>query len=75
MDSSTDFIREKLLEIRRRLLDLSKRNRLLNYRHHKSGAVRVVDEQPRQVYDYLIKSARPMVFVPLEPPDKTEEDS
>ena len=74
MDSSTDYIRKKLLDIRRKLLDLGKRNRLLNYRHNKS-AVRVIDEQPRQVFDYLVKSAKPMTFVALEPPDEAEGDS
>ena len=73
MDSATDQIRKKLLDIRRKLLDLSKRNRLLNYRHNKS-AVRVIDEQPRQVFDYLVKSTKPMTFIPLEPPDEAEED-
>jgi len=73
MDSSTDYIRKKLLDIRRKLLDLSKRNRLLNYRHNKS-AVKVIDEQPRQVFDYLVKSVKPMTFVALEPPDEAEGD-
>ena len=74
MDSSTDYIRKKLLDIRRKLLDLGKRNRLLNYRHNKS-AVRVIDEQPKQVFDYLVKSAKPMTFIALEPPDEAEGDS
>jgi len=74
MPSSTDHIREKLLTIRLKLLDLSKRNRLLNYRHNKS-AIRVIDEQPRQVFDYLVKSAKPMTFIALEPPDEAEGDS
>ena len=74
MDSSTDYIRKKLLDIRRKLLDLSKRNRLLNYRHNKS-AIRVIDEQPSQVFDYLVKSSKPMTFVALEPPDEAEGDS
>ena len=74
MDSSTDYIRKELLDIRRKLLDLSKRNRLLNYRHNKSAA-KVIDEQPRQVFDYLVKSAKPMTFVALEPPDEAEGDS
>jgi len=73
MPSSPDHIREKLLTVRLKLLDLSKRNRLLNYRHNKS-AIRVIDEQPRQVFDYLVKSAKPkpvgdffcMLFISIE---------
>jgi len=72
MDSNSEHIRKKLLDIRRKLLDLSKRNRLLNYRHNKS-AVRVIDEQPRQVFDYLVRSAKPMTFIPLEPTDEEDD--
>jgi len=74
MESDTAYIREKLLDLRRQLLDLTKRNRLLNFRHNKS-AVRVIDEQPRQIFDYLVRLAKPMTLIPLEPPDEPEDDS
>jgi hypothetical protein len=73
MDSSTDYIRNKLLEIRLKLLDLGKRNRLLNFRHNKD-ALQVIDELPKQVFDELVKFGRFMTFLPTEPPEEKDDD-
>lgn len=56
----------KLLEedIRPRLLDLGNRNRLLNFKHT-SRCVKIVDEQPGQVFDYLVKQGKHMTFLAL----------
>lgn len=43
-----------LEKMRRRLLDLTKRNRLLNYRYSKKGSLRVVDELPNQLFQLLV---------------------
>ncbi len=57
-----------LERVRRRLLDLSANNALLNYRHPKASSLRIVDEVPAQVFERLIDSRR-MSFAPLmEPP-------
>ena len=37
-------------KLRNKLLDLSPRNRLLNYRHPKSSSVRVIDELPDIIF-------------------------
>ena len=41
--------------IRTRLLDLSRNNRLLNYRHPRARSIRVIDELPDQLFDRLIR--------------------
>ena len=45
---------ETLERIRRRLLDLSRRNQLLNYKHPKARSIRVVDELPDQLFERLV---------------------
>ena len=45
---------ESLLEIRRKLLDLSRRNTLLNYRHPRGKSLRIVDEIPDQLFERLL---------------------
>ncbi len=41
-------------EIRQRLLDLTRRNSLLNYRHPKGRSIRVIDEMPDQLFDRIL---------------------
>jgi very-short-patch-repair endonuclease len=50
---------------RTRLLDLSKRNRGLNFKATKVSTVTIVDEQPAEVYRHLCIEAKPMRFAPL----------
>lgn len=51
----------------RRLLDLSMRNRLLNFRPAKVSTVAVVDELPVEVFRMLAVQERPMRFRAAEP--------
>ena len=54
---------EQELEIsRKRLLDLTMRNRLLNYRPAKSKSLKIVDEVPTEVYEILVLNERQMEF-------------
>ncbi len=67
----------KLLDVlkrmRERLLDLTGRNALLNYRHPRTECVRMIDEVPAQVLDRLLTQG-PMSIVPLNGPDTSIED-
>jgi very-short-patch-repair endonuclease/preprotein translocase subunit Sec61beta len=58
LNISEDFfqgdIRKGLEKMRLRLLDLTARNRLLNFRHTKKGALRVIDELPDQLFSSLL---------------------
>lgn len=49
---------------KRKLLDLSKRNRLLNFKVNKVSTVRIVDEQPAEVFRSLFLNEKPMRFAP-----------
>ncbi|HEX6909791.1 MAG TPA: DUF4011 domain-containing protein, partial [Longimicrobium sp.] len=53
---------------KRKLLDLSKRNRALNFRITRASTVAVVDEQPAEVFRRLYLAEKPMRFRAAEPP-------
>jgi hypothetical protein len=64
-----------LEKIRARLLDLTNRNRLLNFRHTRASSMRIVDVDPNVVFARLLNgeemSLRP---VPEPPVDEPETD-
>jgi very-short-patch-repair endonuclease len=64
----SDVVRQRLENLRKRLLDLSYRNVLLNTKFGGRGTniIRCVDEVPNQLYENL-SSQRPLVFEPLPP--------
>ncbi|HJT20370.1 MAG TPA: DUF4011 domain-containing protein [Nitrospira sp.] len=68
----------KSLEIlRKRLLDLTKNNKLLNFRHTKSSSLRIVDELPDVLFTRLLDGQK-LVFEPVPEPsisEYTEEDT
>lgn len=55
MHAQPDTIEQKLDEARRRLLDMSRRNRLLNYRAGGNRSLKLVDADPAAVYRLLMK--------------------
>lgn len=55
MDSRLE---EKLQQARQNLLDLTMRNRLLNYRPTKARSLRLLDVEPRAVFDVLINQGK-----------------
>ncbi|MFW6111078.1 MAG: DUF4011 domain-containing protein, partial [Thermoproteota archaeon] len=61
----TDVYRQ-LEEARKNLLDLSLRNKLLNFRAYKLSTVEVVREIPRQIYHRLVLAEKSMQFLPGE---------
>ena len=60
-----------LERLRRRLLDLTNRNRLLNYRHRPTSSIRIVRADMDRVFDSLIDGAK-LGFEPV--PEPSEED-
>lgn len=68
-DPAQKRIAEALNRMRSRLLDLSGRNRLLNFRHPRRTSLRVIDELPDQLWETLLdgKSFR---FIAIPKPPK-----
>ena len=58
-------------ELRKKLLDLSGRNVLLNYKHPKASCLRIIDELPDQVLERLAKSDE-FEFSPIPEPRESE---
>jgi very-short-patch-repair endonuclease len=74
-------IEEKLEDARRNLLDLTFRNRLIHYRPARARSLRIVDEDPREVFDLLVLQGRRMRFLPrrleagaMGPPPSSGDD-
>jgi hypothetical protein len=55
MLNSADQVRLKLEASRKELLDLGRRNPLLNYRTLRSRGVEVVDELPPEIFRILVR--------------------
>lgn len=55
---------------RRKLLDLSKRNKALNFKSTKVTTIAIVDEQPGIVFKYLFTDGKQMKFAPILPSKK-----
>lgn len=51
--SGSAFATDSLESLRRRLLDLTARNRLLNFTHGRAGNVRVIDELADELHRLL----------------------
>lgn len=64
-------LRRHIDEAREKLLDLSARNRLLNFRHTAANSLRVVDEMPGQLFSAL-QSGRTFAFDPVRAPTMDE---
>ena len=65
-EAITGTVERQLAGARERLLDLTMRNRLLNYRPSKTKTLRIVDEICREIFDILVIRERPMRFLPTE---------
>jgi hypothetical protein len=60
-----------LENLRRRLLDLTARNRLINFRHTKGTSLRIIDELPDQLVATLLAETE-MRFLPIAEPGRTQ---
>ncbi|WP_405230354.1 DUF4011 domain-containing anti-phage protein Hhe [Lentisalinibacter sediminis] len=69
--NADQIINDALENLRRRLLDLTSRNRLLHFTHPKSSSLRAIDELPDQLKEVLLDDGREMSFRPV--PEPTED--
>lgn len=61
-------IEKQLQSARERLLDLTLRNRLLNFRPSKRRTIQIVNEIPKEIFNILVLEERVMQFKPVEQP-------
>ncbi|MCI5143255.1 MAG: DUF4011 domain-containing protein, partial [Candidatus Electrothrix sp. ATG1] len=64
---NNDVALNALENLRLRLLDLTARNRLVNFRHTKNASLRVIDELPNQLTEKLL-SDKELRFLPVPYP-------
>lgn len=64
----SELTQKALLKVRQKLLDLSKRNRLLNFKET-VRSIRIIDELPDQVFSTLVTETRSMAIIPSEEHD------
>ncbi len=58
---------EKRLHVwKEKLIDLSKRNRLLNFKFSKFLTLKIIDEQPPEVYKSLVQESQNLEFLPIK---------
>ncbi len=60
------MIEAKLEETRRRLLDLTRSNRLLNHRDKGQRTLQIVDEVPKEIYGLLVTESETLQFLARE---------
>ncbi len=66
-----EVVAEALATLRERLLDLTGRNKLLNFRHSSAGCLRIVDEVPDQLFETLMGGGA-FMFDPVPMPSKAQ---
>ena len=67
----SDYFDRSLEQIRTKLLDKTRRNRLLNFKE--SGRdIAVIDEMPNQVHEHLVLEGAPFYFLPFADLDEGE---
>src|SRR5690242_4362126 len=59
---------------KRKLIDLAKRNRALNFRPTKLSTVAIVDEKPAEVFRQLVLQEQPMRFAPASIANESIDD-
>jgi len=69
------FVKEKIHELRMRLLDLTNRNSLLNFRHNEKALthIRIIDELPNFLFGEFIEGKK-LKFKSLPEPDNEPHD-
>ena len=70
-----ELFRERLENTRKKLLDLTRRNRLINYRRPaKSRDVWIIDESPEFIYQYLLFQEKSFKFKSIPYPSREFDD-
>jgi very-short-patch-repair endonuclease len=72
---SEEFILQRIAVWKSRLIDTSKRNRLLFFKRSKRGSVRLIEPSAAAIYERLVQKAKSWQFYAEEPEtDENEQD-
>ena len=70
----TDILNKKIETWKNKLIDLSRRNRLLNFRVTKVTTIKIIDELPTEIFNSLVIENKSFHFLPKQEDDSLEED-
>ena len=70
-DERIGIVKQALNRVRVKLLDLSRRNTLLNFRESRR-TIRIIDELPNETFRLLVLEGKAMEFSPYELPEEEE---
>ena len=70
-----NVVEERIKRWKNKLIDLTKRNRLLNFKPTKVTTIRIVDEIPAEVYSTLVINEDQMSFLPISEEEENGEKS
>lgn len=73
-ESQDQIVEEALERLKRKLLDLSRRNSLLNFKAGRNS-IRIIDELPDVIFEYLVNKGKSMVLNPLPDPEPEAENT
>jgi Rad3-related DNA helicase len=65
------IVNQTLERVRKKLLDLSRRNNLINFKETRR-TIRIIDELPNETFRLLVTEGKSMELQPFAPPDETE---
>ena len=65
LKTEQNIIDKRIYTWKEKLIDLSKRNRLLNFKTTKYSTLRIIDEQPPEIYRLLVQKLQTMKFLPI----------
>lgn len=60
------IIEKRIYKWKEKLIDLSKRNRLLNFKFSKFSTLRIIDEKPPEIYRFLVQDLHTLEFLPIK---------
>ena len=69
-------LEDKLQNLRKGLLDMSNKNKLINFSHSSRSKriIRIVDEVPSQIYESIVVNERGMKLIPLQGLSEPEDE-
>lgn len=71
---TTSQIDKQIEEARSRLLDLTLRNRLINFKPSSRRSMRILSSDPAAIYDHLVLEERALAFLPKQEEPSAEID-
>ena len=68
-----EIVNQTLERVRLKLIDLSRRNNLINFRETRR-TIKIIDEQTDKIFRLLISNNGPLEFLPFEPEEDEEKE-